>query len=205
MRKFSRVVIALSHTDEDKSGTFAPVVEMTNGDNYLPVSDFKTALHMLPAGSEVSVVANGRAGNLLAHYIAGIIRDSGVLVSLDLSSVEEFNHIYDSPFKDNPNLISISFPENLSSINSGAFSGCKNLEHVSSPGSVKKIGARAFEGCEKLVVLEFSDPNGWAAVREDGDVEPINNLRNAEDNPFRFTLPSSPYRKLTLQKKSAAI
>ena len=204
MRKFSRVVIALSQSGDDGSESCTQTVEMTNGDNTVSVSDLKTALHMLPSGSEVSVVANGSSGNKIAHHLSNTIRESGIFVSLDLSSARETSRVFDSPFKDNLNLISISFPENLTSINSQAFAGCKNLEHVSIPSGVRKIGAKAFDGCEKLVVLEFSDPNGWFLVKEDGASEPINNLMNAEDNPYRFTLPSSPYRNFTLQKELEA-
>lgn len=204
MRKFSRVVIAISNGSDESGGNASPIVEMTNGNNTVPVADFKSALRMLPPGSEVSVVAKGTSGNMIAHHIAGVIRDGGVMVSLDMSSVKETSRVFDSPFKDNPNLISISFPSNLSSINSQAFAGCKNLEHVSIPSTVNKIGAQAFAGCEKLVVLEFSDPNGWHIAKDDGVYEPVTNLSNAEDNPYRFTLPSSPYRNCVLQKKLEA-
>lgn len=204
MRKFSRLVIVLSHEDEGNSGFSAPVVEMTNGDNSVQVADFKSALHMLPSGSEVSVVANGTVGNLAIHNISKIIRESGVFVALDLSGTTELSKVFDSPFKDNPNIISINFPGNLSSINSQAFAGCKNLEHVSIPATVQKIGSQAFSGCEKLVVLEFTDPHNWNIEKEDGALEGISNLTNAEDNPYRFTLPSSPYRNCVLKKASQA-
>lgn len=202
MRKFSRLVIMLSHEGNENSGFSAPVVEMTNGDNSVQVSDFERALHMLPPGSEVSVVANGTVGNITVHNIARVIRESGIFVSLDLSSVQELSRVFDSPFKDNPNLISMNFPNNLLSINPQAFAGCKNLEHVSIPATVQKIGTQAFAGCEKLAVLEFSDPSGWHIEKEGGVLEEISNLTNAEDNPYRFTLPSSPYRNCVLCKKS---
>lgn len=204
MRKFSRLVIVLSHEGDENSAFSAPVVELTNGSNSVQVPNFETALHMLPPGSEVSVVANGSIGNLLVHNISKIIKESGVFVALDLSGATELSRVFDSPFRDNHNLISINFPGNLASINPCAFSGCKNLEHVSIPDTVKKIGAQAFSGCEKLVVLEFSDSRGWSLLKEDGTTEPVNNLSNAEDNPFRFTLPSSPYRNCILQKVSEA-
>lgn len=202
MRKFSRLMIVISHEGDETPAFSASVVEVTNGDNTVQVSDFETALHMLPQGSEVSVVANGTVGNISMHNISRIIRESGVLVSLDLSAVKELNKVYDSPFKDNQNLISINFPDNIVSINHQAFAGCKNLEHVSIPASVKKIGARAFDGCEKLVVLEFSDPCGWFVKKENDEYIPVSNVGNAEDNPYRFTLPSSPYRNVELQKIS---
>ncbi|QSI03157.1 leucine-rich repeat domain-containing protein [Treponema ruminis] len=204
MRKFSRLMIVISHEGDEASSFSASVVEVTNGDNTVQVADFETALHMLPHKSEVNVIANGTVGNMAIHNIARIIRDSGVLVSLDLSSVRELNKVYDSPFKDNQNLISINFPQNITSINNQAFAGCKNLEHISIPASVQKIGAKAFDGCEKLVVLEFTDPSGWYFKKENGDIVPVSNVNNAEDNPYRFTLPSSPYRNFELQKVSDA-
>jgi hypothetical protein len=134
------------------------------------------------------------------HNISKVIRESGVFVALDLSGTTELSKVFDSPFKDNPNIISINFPGNLSSINSQAFAGCKNLEHVSIPATVQKIGSQAFSGCEKLVVLEFTDPHNWNIEKENGALEGISNLTNAEDNPYRFTLPSSPYRNCVLKK-----
>lgn len=198
MRKFARPMIVLSHEGDDSSS--ASVVEIKNGNNTVTVSNLESALHMLPAGSEVDVVAKGTVGNTIVHKISRAIREGEIFVSLDLSGATELSKVFDSPFRDNFNLIGLRFPSNLSSISYMALAGCKNLKHVSIPATVQEIGEKAFSGCEKLVHLEFADPDGWQIEKDGGEVEAITNLTNAEDNPYRFTLPSSPYRKCSLQK-----
>lgn len=200
MRNFSKLSIVVSHEGDENSVFSAPVVELTSGNTTVQVSDFESALEMLPPGSQVSVVAKGTVGNKSVHNIARIIREGCVLVALDLSAVSEFSRVFDSPFRANPNLIGIIFPNNLASINEQAFAECKNLESVVIPATVKKIGKQAFSGCEKLSNMEFSDPEGWFAEKEGGENESIANLSKSDDNPYRFTLPSSPYRNCTVQK-----
>ena len=203
MRKFSQLAIVVSHEGNDESAFSAPVVEMTNGSASVQVSDFESALNMLLPGSEVIVIARGTVGNKTVHNLARIIREGCVLVSLDLSEVTELSRVFDSPFRGNPNLVSMIFPKNLASINPQAFADCKNLESVSIPATVQKIGAQAFSGCEKLSKMEFADTGGWLAVHDESKSEAVSNLKNPDDNPYRFTLPSSPYRNCVLQKKAA--
>ena len=199
MRKFSKLSIVVSHEGDENSVFSAPVVELTSGNTSVQMSDFESTLAMLPPGSEVSVVAKGTVGNNSVHNLARIIREGCVFVALDLSSVQEFSRVIDSPFRANPNLVGIIFPNNLLSINEQAFADCKNLEFVEVPASVKKIGKEAFFGCEKLSKMEFKEPEGWF-VEKDGENQPIENLHKSEDNPYRFTLPSSPYRSCIVYK-----
>ena len=201
MRKFTKLSIIVSHEGSEENGFAGPTVEMTSGNNSVQVSDFESALAMLPPGSEVSVVAKGTVGNKSVHNLSRIIREGCVLVSLDLSSVQEFSRVIDSPFRANKNLSAIIFPSNLVSINSQAFEDCSNLESVVIPSTVKKIGALSFSGCEKLSNMEFADTNGWFAANKNGEKEPVQNLHKSDDNPFRFTLPSSPYRNCELIKE----
>ena len=202
MRKFSRLAIVISQEGNEDSVFSAPIVEMTNGSNSVQVSDFESALNMLPPGSEVYVIANGTVGNKIVHRLARAIREACVFVSLDLSSVKELSHVSNSPFKGNLNLVSISFPNNLDSISAQGFADCKNLESVTLPATVQKIGVQAFSGCEKLNSMEFEDTDGWVAVRENGNEEIISGLEKTEDNPYRFTLQSSPFRNCMLRKTS---
>lgn len=200
MRKFLRPMIVLSHEGDESSTNTASVVEIKNGNNTVQVANLESALHMLPAGSEVDVVAKGTVGNAIVHKISRAIREGEIFVSLDLSGVTELSKVFDCPFRDNFNLIGLNFPCNLASISYMALAGCKNLKHVSIPAAVQQIGEQAFSGCEKLVRLEFADPHGWQIKKDGGELESVTNLTNAEDNPYRFTLPSSPYRKCALQK-----
>lgn len=200
MRKFSQLSIIVSHEGNEDSVFSAPVVEVTNGNNSVQVSDFESALGMLPPGSDVCVIAKGTVGNRGVHNLSRIIREGCVRVSLDLSAVTEAARVFDSPFQGNQNLVSMKFPQNLLALNPVAFADCKNLESVNIPATVQKIGAQAFSGCENLSFLEFADPNGWESVDSLGSCEPVSYLEKSEDNPFRFTLPSSPLRNCVLQK-----
>ena len=200
MRKYSRLVIALSHEGDENSVFSAPVVEMKNGDSSVQVADFESALHMLPPGSEVCVVARGTVGDMIIQNISRIIRESGIFIELDLSEVKELSRVLNSPFKGNVNLTSIKFPCNLASLNESAFAGCKNLRSVVVPASVKKIGSSVFYGCENLTYLEFQKMDGWSAIYENCERILVTNLEDPEDNPFRFSLPSSPYRNCVLQR-----
>ena len=199
MQKISKLSIVVSHEGDENSVFSAPVVEMMSGQNSVPMPDFESALGTLPAGSLVSVVAKGTVGNRSVHNIARIIRESCTLVALDLSAVSEFSHVFDSPFRGNPNLSAIIFPGNLLSISDSAFEDCKLLESVVIPKTVRRIGVKAFAGCDKLTSLEFADSEGWYAEKE-GSKEEIKNLSKKEDNPYLFTLPSSPYRNCLVTK-----
>ena len=199
MRKFSKLEIILTH-EENADSTFSiPVVEMKNGKKSVPVNDFEKSLRMLPPQTEVTVIATGTVGNTAVHNISRIIRESSARVFLDLSEVKELSRVSEAPFRGNENLVSMIFPGNLASINSCAFENCKNLERVVIPKTVRKIGEQAFSGCEKLSYLEFEDSSGWNAPNT--KLENIN-LSNPEDNPYRFSLFSSPYRLCTLEKIS---
>ena len=200
MRKFSKISITVKHEENEESNFSVPVVEMMNGSNSVQVSKFENALEMLPPESFVSVTATGTVGNNEVHNLSRIIREGKVFVDLDLSKVKELSRVFDSPFQGNCNLVSISFPKNIASINPAAFANCKNLESVIIPKTVKKIGIQAFSGCEKLTKLKFEKIEGWFYEKDGNKVE-ISNLGNEEDNPYRFTLPSSPYRNCELLKK----
>ena len=199
MRKFSKLSIVVSHEGDENSVFSAQVVEMISGQTSVQMSDFESTLGMLPPGSYVSVVAKGTVGNRTVHNISRIIRENCVFVFLDLSSVKELSRVFASPFRENQNLVGITFPKNLLSLGEAAFENCRNLESVTIPKSVKKIGKRAFSGCEKLTLLEFEDAEGWF-VEKDGENQPIENLHQSEDNPYRFTLPSSPLRNYEIEK-----
>ncbi|MBQ6781090.1 MAG: leucine-rich repeat protein [Treponema sp.] len=196
MRKYSRLAIVFSHDspDEVESGT---TIQLTNGTNMVEVSDFETALGLLPPGSEVQVIARGTVGNKTVHRISRIIRESGVLVSLDLSEVTECSRVFDSPFEGNEKLTGISFPNNLVAINSRAFAGCTSLFSVHIPATCVKIGQSAFLGCGKLHRMIFADSANWFAGETAAD-----DLHNEFENPAKFSADDAPYAKIELNKRS---
>lgn len=58
--------------------------------------------------------------------------------------------IYMFAFWDNKNLVSVTLPPTLESIQEFAFSGCTNLRSINIPESVTYIGDSAFGGCTSL-------------------------------------------------------
>ena len=54
-------------------------------------------------------------------------------------------------------VISVKFPETLTSIGDGAFLGCTYLTTVTLPNSLESIGTLAFYGCAKLTDVKFGD------------------------------------------------
>ena len=200
MRNFSKLSIVLTHEEKENSAFSAPLVEVRSGNNVIQVSNFETALKMVPQGSTVYVFVSGSLSNATMHNLSRVIRESGALVSLDLSSVTDLSRVFDSPFKENHNLLSISFPCNMLSLNPQALAGCKNLESVTIPATVQKIGEQAFAGCEKLSYLRFDSPENWFITPEQDKKLEVRGLDKSDDNPFRFSLPSSPLRNCTLNK-----
>ncbi len=189
MRRYSRLAIVVSHISSDDALTPEnDVVRLTNGNTAVEVSDFENALHMLPPGSEVAVVAQGTVGNTTVHNISRIIRESNVFVTLDLSAVTELSRVFESSFQENPQLLAMHFPSNLLSINPHAFAGCSALSSVIIPASVMQIGAQAFGGCLQLHHLEFKNPIGW---KHDGKA--VEELVSPFENPAKFVFEDSPF------------
>jgi len=196
MRRYSRLSIVVSHISSDETlNAENDVVQLTNGNTTVEVSDFENALNLLPPGSEVEVVAKGTVGNGTVHNLNRIIRESSVLVTLNLSAVTELSRVVESPFQNNERLLAIHFPCNLVAINPRAFAGCTVLSSVIVPATVKKIGAGAFAGCMNLSHLEFKDPAGWKC-----NGEPIDDFSIPAENPSRFISEESPYYSLEVYK-----
>ncbi|MDE6425046.1 MAG: leucine-rich repeat domain-containing protein [Ruminococcus sp.] len=53
-------------------------------------------------------------------------------------------------FGDNENLISVTLPDSVETIDEYAFNDCRNLERINIPENLKTIGKYAFKGCENL-------------------------------------------------------
>lgn len=199
MRNFSQLAITVSHQGKTDSEFSAPIVEMTNGFNSVQVSDFESALNMLPPGSEVQVIANGTVGNKTVHNLARIIRENCVFVALDLSAVTELSRVFDSPFEGNKNLRSMIFPKNLLSINPRAFAGCENLVSVSIPETVERIGEQAFANCTNLRTLEFKSPEGWC-IKKGECITEIPDFSDNNLNPAEFIAQGKSYFNATVCK-----
>lgn len=201
MRTYSQLSIVVTHDclDADENGTF---VEMANGHSSMEVSSFESALAMLPPGSKVQVFAKGTIGNKTVHHLSRVIRESCVLVALDLSEVTECSRICESPFQGNPNLLVIRFPNNLVAINPRAFAECTSLEAVSIPKTCVLIEKEAFKGCPKLTHIEFADAENWFA-EFDGVVKPVASLHDAHENSVHFSARNGKFASCRLFKPAA--
>ena len=204
MRQFSKLSIIVSHDFPDGEDGDA-TIEVNNGHSSIQVSNFATALSMLPFGSRVQVVARGTVGNKTVHKLNNIIRNGNVLVDLDLSDVTECSRVQNSPFEGNSNLLVMRFPKNLIAINPRAFAGCTALEAISVPATCMTIGAEAFLGCNKLVSLAFANTDGWLYDAPDGSAQSVVNLHDAAENPALFIDARGAYASCKLYKAGAKL
>ena len=60
-------------------------------------------------------------------------------------------------FKDFQNLVSVTLPESIISIEEGAFEDCKKLETINIPEGVLTIQAKTFYACQRLKTIELHD------------------------------------------------
>ena len=63
-------------------------------------------------------------------------------------------------------VISVKFPETLTSIGDGAFVGCNDLTTVTLPDSLESIGKLAFYGCASLTTVNFGDASKLKYIGE---------------------------------------
>ena len=72
---------------------------------------------------------------------------------------DQISSIGDQAFRDNTELVSVTFSENSSirHIEESAFMGCVNLTSITIPDSVISIDQSAFYGCEKLHFNEYEN------------------------------------------------
>lgn len=97
------------------------------------------------------------------------------------SWVSETPNRSNSPFYDNTNILSVTIPSNIQTIQSGAFYGCSNLANILLADGVESIGSSAFSGCSSLIevvfprsitdidYMAFSNCNNLQAVKFYGD------------------------------------
>lgn len=76
-------------------------------------------------------------------------------VSLNLISTD-ITEIEDNTFENNANLISVEFPDTLTSIGVKAFNNCNNLIKINFPSALSKIGKGAFLTCKSLQEVDLS-------------------------------------------------
>ena len=115
----------------------------------MPVSAAEENIYI--SGDWVFEGTSGRAK--ITHYSGS---ESFIKVPTSLSTVENgtfvVTEIGDKAFLNNENIISISFPENLTDIGASAFEG-STLSSITFPKYFSKIGKRAFAKCENITSI----------------------------------------------------
>ena len=81
------------------------------------------------------------------------------LVDVDLSGITNTTGV---KFNGKSNLIKISLPENLTSIEYEAFNSCSSLTSITIPNSVTSIGSSAFSWCKSLTSITI--PNSVTSI-----------------------------------------
>lgn len=102
--------------------------------------------------------------------------------------------VYNGAFE-NSNLISVTIPEDYTSIGENAFFGCKSLTAVSLPSSLTKIGNSAFSGCSALTAADIPNNSalteiGYAAFSGDENLSAFSlqaGLKTINSNAFANT------------------
>lgn len=95
------------------------------------------------------LVENGAA--VVTDYTGG---DTRVSIPDELGTLP-VEKIGQGAFFGCPELVKVTIPSSVTSIESGAFSSCDSLESVELPSSLESIGDFAFFGCPKLVEVKI--------------------------------------------------
>ena len=123
----------------------------------------------------------------LSEDVFNTIRDKFPnLETIDLSQMENVS-IPDDAFSGMSNLVSVSIPENVTSIGQNAFYGCSSLESITL-GNVTEIGSNAFFGCENLTSINLrNDDAGAASAQRRG---PASRMPGIDDDSFEGINPN---------------
>lgn len=54
-------------------------------------------------------------------------------------------------------IVTVKFPEGLTSIDAGAFASCKGIQTIALPNTLKNLGSFAFARCENLISIDMPD------------------------------------------------
>lgn len=86
--------------------------------------------------------------------------------------------IGNNAFAQQRDLVSINFGANskLEKIGQICFSNCVSLRAITIPASVKVIGRKAFNNFETISQMTVEDPEGWHAIKYNGDSEIIEDV-----------------------------
>ena len=122
-----------------------------------------TVLEYFPKDNLTTVVING--GTSIPAYRGGF-GDCKNLISVTIP--DSVTSIEEGAFSDCEKLTTIRLPNSITEIPAYSFRNCKNLTNISIPDSVTSIGDSAFSGCESLnnvIIPEHVNSIGKYAFR----------------------------------------
>lgn len=61
-------------------------------------------------------------------------------------------------------IVTVKFPESLTSIGVGAFARCNGIRTMTLPNTLKKLGSYAFAECENLISIDMPDSLGYISM-----------------------------------------
>ena len=89
-------------------------------------------------------------GNFLYGYKGTMPQNTKIVIPEGIT-----NMVLKNAFRNQRNLISVTFPEGFTEINKGSFYGCKNLTEVNLPEGLTAINNESFYGCKKLTQIQL--------------------------------------------------
>jgi len=132
--------------------------------------DLKKYLDSQPANSPDKPIRVSMGANApMLPKIAVAINASGKYVSLNLTgnaltTIPDYGFVDVDKEKGCETLVSVTIPNNVTSIGYGAFYECTSLTSITIPNSVTSIGERAFENCISLTSVTIG--NGVTNIGE---------------------------------------
>ncbi len=128
--------------------TVTNAARLNNDGSYtVTVDTFETTLNMIES-SKATIKIQDSLTSILK--VSEIVRNSLVLIDLDLSEISDLKIIRNSDFHDCTRLASIILPNCLTKIAQSAFSGCTNLANITISENVTTIEDHAFSDCTRL-------------------------------------------------------
>ena len=123
------------------AGLTNAIIPNNIGLNFSGCTNLPGVMRYAPYNTEVAIDYYYNISNNIASFSLDIPASiSGLSVT----------HIVEGAFQGCSNLVSVTIPSGVASIESSTFRGCGSLKAVSIPSSVTKIYSYAFEGCSNL-------------------------------------------------------
>ena len=137
------------------SSTETPPVQDTPAPDSAPVE---------PSAVGLSYLAN-YGENTCTIVGIGTCKETAIVIPQTIDGLTVVS-IGQNAFADCKDVVSITLPDTLKTIEDGAFRGCILLKTITIPQGVERICPDAFTECSKLISATFVSPDGWKTVED---------------------------------------